>query len=100
MLELKTAYHNPKRCLPNADPYCIFAATPSLRSGGMNQRRRIAPNWPTRSAASISLLGPFRVNRRRLRGTPQAYRGDLDPGEQRDDEQVIGHARQQEQHYR
>src|SRR5215204_6163674 len=48
-------------------------------------------------AASTSLFGPLRVNRRRPRRTPQEYRGDLDPGEQRNDEQVVSHARQQEQ---
>src|ERR671916_986510 len=53
-----------------------------------------------RSAASTSLLGPFRGYGRRLRRTPQAYRADLDPGEQRDDEQIVGYARQQEQQHR
>src|SRR5215203_4788330 len=73
--------------------YATRLLAQALRRGGMNQTRRTAPNRPTRSTALTSLLGPFRVNGRRLRETPQAYRGGLDPDEQRDDEQIVGHAR-------
>ena len=31
---------------------------------------------------------------------PEAYRGDLDPDEQRGDEQVVGHTRQEQQQHR
>src|SRR5829696_606211 len=48
----------------------------------------------------VSFSIACRANRRLSSGTPQAYRGDLDPHEQRDDEQVVGYARQPEQQYR
>src|SRR5215212_3026659 len=63
----------------------------------------VQPLWIYRRGLWLRWV-PFsivrRANRRRLSGTPQAYRGDLDPGEQRDDEQIVGYARQQEQQYR
>jgi hypothetical protein len=63
----------------------------------------VQPLWIYRRGLWLRWV-PFsivrRTNRRRLSGTPQAYRGDLDPGEQRDDEQIVGYARQQEQQYR
>src|SRR5918994_4096968 len=72
-------------------PRCSAGTCASTRGPGSAPGHGLWLRWVPFSIAC-------RANRRWSSGTPQAYRSDLDPGEQRDYEQIVDYARQQQQH--